>query len=95
MHVAGLAAVKSATLVIGVHRDSGLGGPLSGTFNGRLFKLNVAWTNEFNNLFAPIRIQLPVDVLTETNTLRLEPKAGLTITSVHISTDRRRRRQTR
>ena len=87
--------MKSATLVIGVPRDGGLGGPLSGTFNGRPFKPNVVWANEFNSLFAPVRIRLPLDILNETNTLKLEPKAGLTITSMHISTDRRRRRQTR
>ncbi len=71
-----------------VYRAGGLGGPLSGTFNGRPFKLKLVWANEFNNLFAPVRIPLTLDVLSETNTLKLAPKEGLTITSVHISTDR-------
>jgi len=88
-------SVQAATLVIGVHRDGGLDGSLSGTFNGNRFNVDASWAGEFNNLFAPIKVMLPVEALAETNRVKVDARDGLTITSVHISTDRRRAAATR
>jgi hypothetical protein len=90
IHIANPSTVQAATLVIGVHRDGGLGGPLSGTFNGRPFHVDARWAGEFNNLLAPIQVVMPVGALAETNRVKVDARDGLTITSVHITTDRRR-----
>jgi hypothetical protein len=81
-------SVQAVTLVIGVHRDGGLGGPLSGTFNGKPFHVDASWASELNHLFAPVRIRIPADFLATTNRVKIDPRDGLTITSVHLVTDR-------
>ncbi len=89
IRIANPTTVRAATLVVGVHRDGGLGGPLSGTINGRPFRVDASWAGEFNSLFAPIQVVLPVDALAEMNRVKVDAREGLTITSVHITTDRR------
>jgi agarase len=81
-------SVQSAKLIVGVQRKGGLGGPLSGTFNGKPFKVKAAWASEFNNLFASIDVKLPIDLLAADNTLKIDQRDGLTITSVHIETEK-------
>lgn len=82
-------ALRAATLVIGVHREGGLGGPLVGKFNGHPVKIAADWADEFHHLFAPIEVPLPVEQLERTNHFELEPRDGLTVTSVSIVTERR------
>ena len=81
-------SVQSAKLIVGVQRKGGLGGPLSGTFNGKPFKVKAAWASEFNNLFASIDVKLPIALLAADNTLKIDQRDGLTITSVHIETEK-------
>jgi len=87
IHVDDPGSVQAATLVIGVHRNGGLDGSLSGTFNGMPFTADADWASEFNNLFAPIKVALPVEVLSKTNRVKVAARDGSTITSVHISTE--------
>ncbi len=90
IHVDDPDSIQAATLVIGVQRDGGLGGSLSGKLNGKRFNVDADWAREFNNLFAPINVTLPVEQLAETNRVEVDSRDGLTITSVHISTDLRK-----
>lgn len=80
-------SVQAATLMIGVQRDGGLGGPLSGTFNGKPFKVNSSWADEINQLFATVEVELPVDFVAKENSLKIDARDGMTITSLHIVTN--------
>ncbi len=81
--------VQSATLMIGVQRDGGLGGALAGTFNGRPFTIRSRWADEFNKLFATVAVAIPAGWVARENRVRIDARAGLTITSVHVVTDSR------
>ena len=81
--------VSAATLVIGVARTGGLGGPVKGTFNGKPFESKAAWAQEFNNLFAPVRIAMRPADLNSQNRVTIDVPDGTTITSVYLETDRR------
>jgi hypothetical protein len=80
-------SVQTATLRVGVQRDGGLGGPLSGTFNGNPFKIDAGWADEINKLFTTIEVKLPLDFVAKDNSLKIDDRDGMTITSVHIVTD--------
>ena len=80
-------SVERATLVVGVYRQGGLGGPLTGTFNGKPFKINATWAQDSKELFTPIEVPLPEKLLRTRNQLKLQPRDGLVITSVKIVTD--------
>jgi hypothetical protein len=79
--------LETATLAVGVHRTGGLGGPLSGTFNGQRFQGDPKWANELQHLFATIEIDIPVDQIRGNNEIRIDARDGLTITSVHLKTE--------
>ena len=79
--------IESAELVVGVYRQGGLGGKLTGEFNGKPFKVNADWAQDSKELFTPIRIPLPVKHLQKRNRLKIDPRKGLVITSIKIVTD--------
>jgi agarase len=79
--------IDSATLVIGVHRTNGLEQALSGTFNGHPFESHPEWSQQFDQMFAPLEISISKDWLQQHNEIAIAPQPGLTITSVHLIHD--------
>ncbi len=88
IHVLGHEDVKKCVLRVGLHRVGGLKRKLEGTLNGKPFKLSVKWAREMNNLFATVDVPVPVKLLQATNTIQLKSHKGLTLTSMHLSTDK-------
>jgi len=80
-------SIEKARLVIGLHRDGGLKGPLDLTFNGKSALTNQKWAAEIKNLFEPIAVNIPVSMIKETNRVKIGAQDGLTITSIHMETD--------
>jgi len=85
--VQNLEELRSARLVVGVQREGGLT-KLNGTFNGRPFVIESEWTSDMNHLFAPLQVDLPIDQLQARNVVKVDPVDGLTITSLHVVTER-------
>jgi agarase len=80
--------VKACVMRVGLHRVGGLHRKLEGTFNGKPFKLEVKWAGELNNLFATIDVPVPIKLLKTSNSIILKSHKGLTLTALHLSTDK-------
>ncbi|MFG0266604.1 MAG: beta-agarase [Rhodopirellula sp. JB055] len=80
--------IDSAKLVIGVHRNNGLGEAIAGTFNGQSFESHPEWAHQFDQLMAPLAISISKDWLQKNNQIEIKPQPVLTITSVHLIHDR-------
>jgi agarase len=80
--------VNRCVMRVGLHREGGLKRKLEGTFNGKPFKLRVKWAAEMNHLFATIDVPIPIKYLKRSNTIVLKSHRGLTLTALHLSTDR-------
>lgn len=79
---------SAATLVVGVHRNGGLEGPVNALVNGKRVAMDANWAREFQNLFAPIEQRLDPGWIQEENVIEFEALPGVTITSVHLQLDR-------
>lgn len=88
INVANPDEIRRAVVNVGVFREGGLGGVLSGTINGHAIESEAKWANEFNHLFGTVSIEVPASHVREENTIKIEPRDGLTITSVNLVTDR-------
>jgi len=80
--------VKACVMRVGLHRVGGLRRRLEGSFNGKPFKLEVKWAGEMNNLFATIDVPIPTKYLKLSNAIVLKSQKGLTMTALHLSTDK-------
>lgn len=85
--IANTTEVAHAELVIGIAREGGLSAPLAATLNGQTLEITSDWAIGFDHLMAPVRITIDPESLAESNTVRITPQDGLTITSVHLETD--------
>ncbi|MEM9943924.1 MAG: beta-agarase [Planctomycetota bacterium] len=86
--------IDSAELIIGVQKNGGLQSPLTGSLNSNRFQIVAEWAQDFQNLFAPLTVEIAPSQLKDKNVIRLDPMPGLTITSVHLQLDRNRTNQT-
>lgn len=82
-----LEKVTKAKLIIGVERKGGLDKPIKLTVNEKTVDLKQKWTRDIGNLFAPIEINFPKNLLKPENTIRCGKYKGLTITSVHFEVE--------
>ncbi|MEO1617157.1 MAG: beta-agarase, partial [Planctomycetota bacterium] len=85
--VAATESVQTTRIVIGVSREGGLDGGVSGSINGTEFKADESWLQEFQHLFAPVEIEIPAGVLKASNTIEVQASPGTVITSVMIQTE--------
>lgn len=79
--------IESATLHIGVQREGGLGGPISGSINGSTFQSKSEWADQMNHLFGTIQVPLDTNTIRPDNKIFISGREGLTITSVHLETE--------
>ena len=86
--VDGVENVKKCVMRVGLHRIGGLKRRLEGSFNGKPFRLKVKWAGEMNNLFATIDVPIPKKYLKPSNAIVLKSHKGLTMTALHLSTDK-------
>ena len=80
--------MKKCVMRVGLHRIGGLKRRLEGSFNGKPFRLKVKWAGEMNNLFATIDVPIPKKYLKSSNAIMLKSHKGLTMTALHLSTDK-------
>ncbi len=85
--VEGAEDVRQCTMRVGLHRAGGLKRRLEGSFNGKPFKLEVKWARDLNNLFATVDVPIPIKLLKSSNAIVIKSHKGLTLTSLHLSTD--------
>ena len=78
--------VRSARLVVGVHRHGGVTEPLSATVNGTPVNIETGDANEFTEFFAPLDAFVPLSALRADNTVEIKTQSGATITSVQLVT---------
>lgn len=86
--VDGVDDVNKCVMRVGLHRVGGLKRKLEGSFNGKPFKLEVKWARDLNNLFATVDVPIPTKYLKSSNAIILKSHKGLTLTSLHLSTDK-------
>lgn len=79
-------SVRSAKLVVGVHRRGGVTEPVNVVLNGESVAVDAGDANEFTEYFAPLDASVPVSLVQDKNKLVIETQAGTTITSVQLVT---------
>ncbi len=80
--------VKKCAMRVGLHRVGGLKRKLEGSFNGKPFKLEVKWARDLNNLFATVDVPIPTKLLKSSNAIVIKSHKGLTLTSIHLQSDK-------
>lgn len=80
--------VKSAQLIIGVHRGGGITEPLAVKMNGTPIIVDAGDASEFTEFFAPLDAAVPASVLLSDNKIEIIAQKGTTITSVQLVTHR-------
>lgn len=78
--------VKSAQLLIGLHRVGGITEPLVVEVNGTPITVDPGDAGEFSEFFAPLNSAVPASVLLDANTVSIKVQKGATITSAQIVT---------
>ncbi|MDF1737875.1 MAG: sulfatase-like hydrolase/transferase [Verrucomicrobiales bacterium] len=78
--------VKSARLLVGVHRSGGITEPLTATINGTEIAIGTGDANEFSEFFAPLDADIPADLLQAENQVLIKAQEGTTVTSVQVVT---------
>lgn len=78
--------VKTARLLIGLHRSGGVTEPLEVTVNETRVEVDTGDAAEFSEFFAPLDAVLPVNLLRAKNQISIDAQNGTTITSVQIIT---------
>tara|TARA_R110002049_G_scaffold182485_2_gene350296 strand:+ start:20773 stop:23139 length:2367 start_codon:yes stop_codon:yes gene_type:complete len=78
--------IKSAKLVIGVHRRGGVTEPLVVKVNGTRVDVDMGDANEFTEFFAPLDAAVPAAILKSNNKVEVQAQNGTTITSVQLVT---------
>ena len=79
-------SMRSAKLIIGVHRRGGVTQPINVKVNGTMIEVDSGDANEFSEFFAPLDAKLPISILKDKNNVAIETQDGVTITSVQIAT---------
>ncbi len=83
--------LKSAKLLLGLHRRGGISEPVQVTINGTAVEIETGDANEFSEFFAPLDAAVPVDVLRANNGVVVTCQDGTTITSVQLLTHRKKK----
>ncbi len=78
--------IRSAKLLVGVHRRGGLTEPLIAKVNGKAIKIDTGDANEFTEFFAPLDVGVPATLLKPNNRITIKAQAGTTITSAQLVT---------
>ncbi len=78
--------VKTAQLLIGVHRSGGVTEAIEVTVNGIPVVIDAGDADEFSEFFAPLDADLPEGILKKENEVIVKAQAGSTITSVQAVT---------
>lgn len=81
-------SVKSARLIIGVHRGGGVTEPLTVDMNGTPITVETGDASEFTEFFAPLDATVPTSILRGSNEITIKAQPGTTITSVQLITHR-------
>lgn len=81
-------SIKSAKLIIGLHRGGGVKEPLKVELNGTPIAVDLGDAGEFSEFFAPVDARVPVKLLQGTNKISIKAQSGTTITSVQLNTHR-------
>jgi agarase len=83
-----LDSIKSAHLIIGIHRGGGITQPLSVDMNGTPIIVDTGDANEFTEFFAPLDASVATSLLRDRNNIAIAAQPGTTITSVQLVTYR-------
>lgn len=78
--------LKSARLLVGIHRVGGLTDPLEVSVNGTPIAIDTGDADEFSEFFAPLDADIPVSLLRDSNQVVVKAQSGSTVTSVQIVT---------
>lgn len=78
--------VKSAKLIIGVHRRGGIKNSLTVELNGKPIAIDTGDAKEFSEFFAPLDAKVPSKILRDKNEIVIKTEKGTTITSVQLLT---------
>ncbi len=78
--------VRSAKLIVGIHRRGGLTEPLTARINGQHFNIDTGDADEFTEFFAPLDTKIPANILQANNQIQIQSQTGTTITSVQLVT---------
>jgi agarase len=81
-------SVKSARLIVGVHRRGGVTEPLIVQMNGTPITVDTGDANEFTEFFAPLDATVPGALVRGINKVAIQAQPGATITSVQLATHR-------
>jgi agarase len=79
-------SIKSAKLIIGIHRSGGLTKPLEVEFNGETIDVDTGDSNEFSEFFAPLDAIVPARVIKPNNRITIKAQPNTTVTSVQLVT---------
>lgn len=78
--------VKSAKILVGLHRLGGISEAVHLEVNGTPIELDLGDAKEFTEFFAPVDADIPSSILSKENTIVIKAQKGATITSVKIET---------
>lgn len=81
-------SVKSAKLMVGVHRGGGVTEPLGVEMNGVPITVDIGDAGEFTEFFAPLDAAVPASLVRGKNQITITAQPGATISSVQIVTQR-------
>jgi agarase len=81
-------SVKSARLIIGVHRPGGLTEPLLAHVNGHRLAIDTGDSHEFSEFFGPLGAAVQPTMLRDRNRVESKSQNGTSITSVQLVTYR-------
>ncbi|MEM9480595.1 MAG: beta-agarase [Verrucomicrobiota bacterium] len=76
--------IKSARLILGLHRQGGITEPVTVQINGKPVAIDTGDASEFTEFFAPIDTDLPHHLLRRNNVINITAQGGTTITSVQV-----------
>ena len=79
-------SVKSAKLLVGIHRRGGLTEPLLIKINGSPITIDTGDSHEFTEFFAPLDAVVPTTVIKQSNKISIVAQPNTTITSVQLVT---------
>jgi agarase len=80
--------VKSAKLIIGLHRRGGVTEPLGVSMNGTPINVDAGDADEFSEFFAPLDARVLTEILRASNQFVIKAQNSATITSVQLITQR-------
>jgi agarase len=79
-------SIKSAKLLIGIHRRGGITEPLIVEINGNPVTIDTGDSHEFSEFFAPMDAAVEPSLIKENNKISITAQPNTTITSVQLET---------